>query len=110
MVAEMMEAAGAAGFPAVVIEGHPHHYCGAGFRGSKSLAVSDQAGRYPYSLLVSELEKDCLAGENWTFQPSEVYDLDMGGFETFEAGFPRKEKAWRPSQEVYRIASRCYVE
>jgi len=97
-------------YKAVVIEGHPHNYCKHGFVGSKSLNISDSEGRYPYSLLVLELEKGCLQNRAWKYYPSNVYNLDEKESAAFDMLFPPKEKAYQPTQEEYNIASRAFVE
>lgn len=99
----------AAGNKAIIIEGHPHNYCKHGFIGSKSLNVSDTEGRFPYSLLVLELEKGCLNKQNWKYHPSEVYNLDEKKSQEFDKNFPLKEKSYRPSQEEFKIASSAFI-
>ena len=98
------------GHRVVVIEGHPYNYCKHGFRGSKSLGVSDADGRYPFSLLVLELKEGALAGHSWHFKPSGVYELDEQKAAAFDAALPPKEKTFSPSQEEFRIASAAFVE
>ncbi|MBN1399095.1 MAG: N-acetyltransferase [Bacteroidetes bacterium] len=98
------------GCKAIVIEGHPHDYCGHGFKGSKSLNVSDSNGKYPYSLLVVELEKGYLNGHSWKFYPSTVYEPDEIKSTEFDKLFPKKEKFYKPSQEEFIIASNAYIE
>jgi len=99
-----------AGYKAVIIEGHPHNYCKHGFVGSKSVNVSDSQGRYPYSLLVLELEKGCLSNQIWKFHPSDVYDLDEAAVGEYEKLFSPKEKGYRTTQEEFKIASNAFVE
>lgn len=99
------------GYKAIVIYGHPHNYCKHGFVGSKSLNVSDADGRFPFSLLVLELEKGCLHGSNWKYISSDMYyTLDANDAAKYDATFPAKEKTFKPSQEEFRIASSSFVE
>ncbi|HCL55422.1 MAG TPA: GNAT family N-acetyltransferase [Spirochaetia bacterium] len=85
------------GYKAIIIEGHPYHYCKHGFVGSKSVNVGDSEGRYPYSLLVLELEKGCLQNHEWKFHPSSVYDLNKNDFSSYDKLFLPKEKGYKPT-------------
>ena len=98
-----------AGYKAIVIEGHPYNYCKHGFLGSKSLNVSDCEDKFPYSLLVLELEKGCLQNHSWKFYPSDVFNLDENGTKEFDKMFPPKDKGYKPSQEEFKIASNAYI-
>jgi putative acetyltransferase len=94
----------------IVVEGHPHNYCKHGFVGSKSVGVSNSEGRYPLSLLVFELEKECLQNHVWKYYPSDVYNLDKQKAEEFDKEFPPKKSFYRYTQEEFRIASNALVE
>lgn len=72
--------------------------------------VSDSEGRFPYSLLVLELEKSCLRDHTWKFHASGVYNLDADGFTEFDRHFPPKTKGYRPTQQEFIIASNAFVE
>jgi len=109
LIRHSIEAAVALGYEVIVIEGHPNNYCKHGFVGSKSVAVSDADGKYPYSLLVLELVKGCLHPHTWKFYPSDVYKVDEKGCQAFEKLFPAKEKGYRPSQEEFKIASQAFL-
>ena len=98
------------GFKVIIIEGHPYNYCKHGFVGSKSVNVYDSEGRFPYSLLVLELEKGCLQNHEWKFQPSDVYNIDEKGFNEYDKHFPPKEKGYKTSQEEFNIASKAFIE
>jgi len=111
LIRHSLEQARALGYRVVVIDGHPYNYCKHGFVGSRSLNVADENGRFPYSLLVRELVPSSLENQQWKFHPSEVYfGMTEEGLAEFEASFSPKEKAWRPSQEEFKIASRAFVE
>lgn len=99
-----------AGYKVIIIEGHPYNYCKHGFVGSKSLNVGDCEGRFPYSLLVLELEKGCLRNHEWKFHHSTVYNLDKKGFSEYDKSFSPKEKSYKPSQEEFNIASNAFIE
>ena len=97
------------GYKIVIIHGAPHNYCKHGFKGSKDLNISDPDGKYPYSLLVLELEKGHLEGRRWKYLDSPVYDFDPAAAEEFDKQFEPREKEYRYSQEEFHIACRSYV-
>lgn len=109
LIRHSVRQAAASGERVIVIEGHPRHYCKHGFRGSKSLGVSDAEGRFPYSLLVLELEPGCLAPHAWRFVPSDVYELDDQECQAFDRTFPSRRKEWQPSQEEFRLACEAFI-
>ncbi|WP_431737027.1 GNAT family N-acetyltransferase [Cellulosispirillum alkaliphilum] len=96
-------------YKAIVIEGHPHNYCVHGFKCSKDFSVSDSEGKYPYSLLVLELEKGSLQGRQWRYYPSEVYQIDTKAAKVFDNTFPKKKKEYKYTQELFSISSRAFV-
>ncbi|NLJ87903.1 MAG: N-acetyltransferase [Epulopiscium sp.] len=98
------------GYKVIVLEGHPYNYCKHGFKGSKSLNVSDQEGRYPYSLMVLELEEGFLKNHSWKYYPSNAYEIDENEAKEFDKQFPPKKKAYQPSQEEFNIACNAYIE
>jgi predicted N-acetyltransferase YhbS len=97
------------GHKAIVIYGTPHNYCKHGFVSSKSLNISDASGKYPYSLLALELEKDILKGHQWKINLSDAYNIDAKEAEKFDALFPKKEKEFKPSQEAFKIEIQAYL-
>lgn len=98
------------GIKAVVIMGDPHNYCVHGFRNGKDLGVSDQDGRYPIGMLVLELEPGALAGGPWKYRYSDVYRLDQDAVAAYEASLPPREKAVQPSQELFSMLIRAYLD
>jgi putative acetyltransferase len=97
------------GYKAIVIHGHPQNYCKHGFKGSKGYRISDAEGKFPYSLLVLELEKGFLAGHEWRYLESEVYNIDPKAVEEYDKLFAPKKKEYRYSQEEFHIASGAYI-
>lgn len=98
-------------YKAIVINGHPYNYCKHGFVGSKTLRVSDSDGKYPYSLLVLELEKECLKNGIWKYYPSDVYfNLSEQDVAKFDATFEKLEKGYKHTQEEFNIASNAFIE
>lgn len=111
LIQHTIQIAKSLGYKVIVIEGHPGNYCKHGFVGSKSVRVSNAEGRYPYSLLVLELEKGCLEKHDWKYYPSDVYfSLTEKAVAEFDTLFEKKEKGFKPSQEEFRIASSAFVE
>jgi predicted N-acetyltransferase YhbS len=104
-----MKEAALAGYQVIVIQGHPHDYCKHGFKGSKSMGVSDVEGKFPYSLLVLELEGGGLKNHSWKIDFSPVFNVDEGASADFDTLFPPKQKVYQPSQEEFAIASRAYL-
>ena len=98
------------GYKAIIIEGHPYNYCKHGFVGSKSVNVRDCKGRFPYSLLVLELEKGCLQNHEWKFHSSSVYNLDKNGISEYDKLFSPKMKGYKPTHEEYNIASNAFIK
>lgn len=92
--------------------GNPANYVGRGFVSCKKKNVSFvRSGNFPTALLVCELVPGALAGKAWQFIPSDADACceDQAAVEAFDASFPPKEKAWRPSQEEFYIYSHSSV-
>jgi putative acetyltransferase len=109
LIGHSMKAALALGYKIIVIHGHPHNYCKHGFKGSKDLNISEADGKYPYSLLVLELEQGLLPGRKWKYEPSAAYDFDPDAADAFDKQFEPRAKEYRYTQEEFRIASRAYI-
>jgi putative acetyltransferase len=97
------------GVKAIVILGDPHNYCKHGFKSSKDLNISDMNGNYPYGMLALELEEGALAGHQWKYRYSDVYEIDEKDAEEYDHRFVKKEKGYRYTQEIFSIAFRSYV-
>lgn len=93
----------------IIIQGHPHNYCKHGFRSSKDYNISDSEGKYPYSLLVLELEKGILKGHKRRYYPSEVYNIEVNAAAEYDKQFDFKKKEYKYTQEEFSIASRAYI-
>jgi putative acetyltransferase len=96
-------------YKVIIIEGHPHNYCRHGFKSSKDCNISGPEGKYPYSLLVLELEKGILQGHNWRYYSSDVYDIDVNAADEYDKQFDFKKKEYKYTQEEFSIASRAYI-
>jgi predicted N-acetyltransferase YhbS len=108
LVTRVCELSRARGFAAMVLLGDPHNYVGYGFRTGKDLGIRSEDGSYPVGLLALELVPGALAGKTWTAHFSSVFDVPPGLAE-FDAGFPPREKAWQPSQELFSIMVRARI-
>lgn len=95
---------------AIIILGDPHNYCKHGFKSSRDYMISNSEGKYPYGQLVLELEKGFFEGKKWKFYFSPVYDIDEKAVVEFDKKFPKKKKEFKPSQELFSIAVRAYLE
>ena len=98
------------GVKAIVILGDPHNYCKHGFKSSKDLNISDLNGDYPYGMLALELEEGVLAGQNWKYRYSAVYEIDEKEVDEYDNSFVKKEKGYRYTQEIFSIAFRSYLK
>jgi len=97
-------------YKAIIIYGYPHNYCKHGFKSSKDFNISNKEGKYPYSLLVLELEKDLFKDHSWKYYDSDAYIMDEKKVEEFDKLFTNKEKGYRYSHEEFSIACRAYLE
>lgn len=91
--------------------GNPANYVGRGFVSCKKKNVCLGDGIFPTALLVCELIPGALDGKAWQFIPNDADACcaDTAAVEAFDAAFPPKEKAWRPSQEEFYIYSHSCV-
>lgn len=99
------------GYDAIVIFGNPDNYVSRGFRSCKKYNVSLEGNLFPTALLVKELTSGALSGKNWRYIPSSAEDCcsDQEAVDAFDAGFPAKEKGWKPSQEEFYIHSHSMI-
>jgi putative acetyltransferase len=99
-----------AGHKVIAIYGAPYNYCKHGFKSCKDCDVTDATGKYPYGLLVLELEEGILKGHNWKYIPSDVYNLDETEAEKYDKQFVLKKKEHKYTQDIASIAFRAYLE
>ena len=64
---------------------------------------------YPVALMVKLLEENALSDKIWRYVESPVHKLDESGFEEFDATFPKMEKGYKYTQELFYIYSRSNV-
>ena len=97
------------GYPAIAIFGDPDNYVARGFRSCKGYNVCLEGDVYPAALLVKELKPGFFDGRKLVFRESPAYEIQERDAEAFDAGFPPKEKAFRPSQETFFILSHSTI-
>ncbi len=111
LIERTMAMAAKAGIPGLVILGDPRNYCRHGFKSSRDFLICDGNGEYPFGMLARELADGAFRFDRpWKFRYSAVYDLDPAAAAAFDAGFPPKEKRYKPSQELYSIGTRAYLK
>lgn len=96
--------------PAILIYGHPYNYCKHGFKSSKDCAIHNAEGKFPYSLLVLELQKGVFQGHSWKFCESDVYNIGEAETEEYDQKFPPKVREYKFTQEEFAIACRAFLE
>jgi len=94
-------------YPAIIIYGSPSNYCKHGFKNCKDFQISTEDGRYPYSMLVLELQPGAFANHSWKYYDSPVYDIQDAEVEEYDKRFPPKAKGYRYTQEEFAIAIRA---
>lgn len=104
-------AARALGYDVVINFGNPDNYVARGYKSCRKYNVCFAGDMFPAALLVKELCEGALDGRRWFYCPSEVEACceDADAVAAFDALFPKKEKAWRPSQEEFYIHSHSVI-
>jgi predicted N-acetyltransferase YhbS len=80
------------GFKAIIIYGNPKCYEKFGFKNTKEYGITDMEGNYNDALMMLELLPNALENINGKFFEGEIYKINKEELETFEKGFPHKEK------------------
>lgn len=111
LIEHSYDAARRMGYDVNINFGNPANYVGRGFVSCKKKNVCLGENNFPTALLVCELVPGALDGRRWQYIPSTAADCceDVAAVEAFDATFPPKEKAWRPSQEEFYIYSHSSV-
>ena len=99
-----------AGWPAIVILGNPGNYVKHGFKNCKKYWIAMAPGRYPTCLLALELRPGALGAKDYLYRGSPVYEVGEAEARAFDAGFPPKQRGFRPSQEEFDMFCRSFVE
>lgn len=101
-----IEKAKSLGHKVIVTLGYPYHYEPYGFKSGKHYNVSMADGKYYKGLLVLPLEEHALEGISGYASFADVLDdVDKDDLEKFDLQFPKKEKAYKPSQKEFAEAS-----
>ncbi len=100
----------AQGIPAIIIFGNPSNYVSLGFVGSKRFHISMPDGTFPASMLVLPFREDLLINNRWRFFESDVFTFSNDDAEEYDKQFPPLEKSYRPSQELFNIISRSFIQ
>ncbi|MCQ2432023.1 MAG: N-acetyltransferase [Clostridia bacterium] len=106
LIEHSFETAKKMGYDVVATFGNPGNYVSRGFVSCKKKNVSYIVdGNFPTALLLAELIPGVLDGRKFMFLDSDAAACceDTAAVEAFDATFPPKEKAWRPSQEEFYI-------
>ncbi len=98
------------GFDAIVIFGSPANYVSRGFKSCKRFCISAADGSFPAAMMAKELVPGALSGKKWSYRDSPVMHVEPEAAEAFDAGFPKMEKAWQPSQEEFYILSHATLD
>jgi predicted N-acetyltransferase YhbS len=107
LIGHTVEIAKQKNFPAIIIYGSPSNYCKHGFKNCKDYKISTVDGRYPYAMLVLELQKDVFQQHTWKHFDSAVYNINDADVEEYDRRFPPKVKEYRYTQEEFAIAFRA---
>lgn len=86
------EKAAAMGFRAILIYGDPKYYSRVGFAPAQNLGIGTNQDMYADALQVMELYDGALCGCAGRFVDSDVFEMDMAGFEEYDSQFPQKDK------------------
>ena len=96
------------GYDVVINFGNPDNYVARGYKSCKRYNITFRDfGSFPAALLVKELIPGALDGRHWRYfqNDADAPCEDEEAVEKYDALFPKKEKAWQPSQEEFYIHS-----
>ena len=110
LIKQTIEIAKNKNVPGIIIYGHPANYCKHGFKSSRDYHISNLEGKFPYSLLVLELEKDIFKNHQWKYYDSDVYNISEAETEEYDLKFAPKVKEYKSTQEEFSIAFRAFLE
>jgi predicted N-acetyltransferase YhbS len=80
------------GYKAIVIFGNSAYYHRFGFVNAEKFNITTATGETFEAFMVLELYEDVLRGITGKFHEDPVFHIDQSELETFEKGFPYKEK------------------
>ena len=99
------------GYDTIVIFGNPSNYVSRDFKSCSKHNICLEGNVFKSSMLVKELTEGALDGRRWFFYESSAGEAcaDDDAVASFDATFPTKEKAWKPSQEEFYINSHSTI-
>ncbi len=92
LVKHTITLAGEMGFKAIVIFGHPEYYHRFGFVNAEKFRITTSAGANLEPFMALELYDGALRGIEGRFYEDDVFKTDPAELETFDRGFPYREK------------------
>lgn len=94
------------GHTAVLIMGNPNFYGRLGFRAAERYDIRHANGKFMPALMACELIDGALCGKAGRFLESSAFEVDMAGFDAYDAVFPPKEKVQGiKSQNEFKVLS-----
>ncbi len=109
LIQHTVSIARARGYPAIIIFGSPSNYCKHGFKSCRDYNLTTTEGRYPYGMLVLELQEGFFKNHSWKFHESAAFNVEPEQVEAFDRQFEPKEKGYRYTQDEFKIECRAYV-
>ncbi len=93
------------GYDTIIIFGNPSNYVSRGFKSCVKYNVYLEGGFCPMAMMLKELVFDVFDGRKWIYYGSSFDEKskDEKALEEYEKRFPKKGKAWQPSQEEFYI-------
>ncbi len=110
LIQHTIEIAKAKNVSGIIIYGNPSNYCKHGFRSARDYSIRNSDGKFPYSLLILELQMDVFRDHEWKFFESDVYNIDDAETEEYDKKFPTKIKEYNYTQDEFLIAVRAFLE
>lgn len=92
LVRRTLEIAREQGHTAVCITGNPGFYGRLGFRCAERYDIRNAGGKFMPALLALELIPGALEHKPGRYLESPLFDLNMDGFDAYDATFPHREK------------------
>jgi len=95
LLEESLKKAKVIGYKGVVIFGNPKYYQRFGFENAKKYGIQTSEGENFDEFMALELEKEGLKGITGKFHIDSAFEVNKEELETFEKGFPPKEKNFK---------------
>jgi len=97
------------GYSYIVIFGNPGNYVSSGFKSCfrYKIYVADEI--YPTAMLVRKIGSDTLEDKKWSFEESDVFDINQSDVEEYDKQFTPLEKSENSKQEEFYILSNSRI-